>query len=568
MSRRFASLRACCLPLCILAVCIGGGCAREIMDEYANANHPMSLALSLKNVGAGPDASTRMTSAVTQAGREFRGIEHLYIIPFNTESIQVEHEEARLGNENVVLGSTGISRYGLVSNNNSHLFGSAFVPTAMNRVLAYGKSQDDGDLSTRESKHTYGVLSSQGLENPSGSDDISFHLEPILTTGETDELSEVTTIADGLLEQLNVVLSLMAHSDNASVLGILDAVKRENQILSCSYATFDQIRTEIQTALLRIPFESMELIEEISTISSALSTFSNVLTAAGSTFPSAYGIPDGSIGFSWNGNGFVRLIGGVNIALVDPSSYCYPPSLWYHANSSIKTSNNNNVTDQYVQTNAHWEDILVHYTDGQSVTSVTQSVAIEDPLQYGVGMLELSLDLPGEEAASLIDGCPLTGIIIGDQKDVDFDFLPGTGPSRYVFDNVIGNTIRIGISGTVVQTLVLQTVEEAPVHFALEFRNNTGYTRRCQQGDILPWCKFYLAGIMTLGPDSGATQPSQEVLTSVFTRDHKTTVKIKVESLRNAYNTVPDLHSPQLEIGLVTEMKWAQITPQSVKLDF
>jgi hypothetical protein len=509
-----------------------------------------------------------MSSTVTQSGREFRGIEHLYVIPFNTESPQVEHEDDRLGNQNVVLGNTGISRYGLVSNNNSHLFGSAFVPTRMNRVLAYGKSPDEGTDASKDSKHTYGVLAPEGLANPSGSDDISFHLEPILETGTTDELSEITDRADGLLEQLNVVMSLMGNSEYTSIVNIFDAVKRENQILSCSYATFDQIRTEIQTALLRIPFESMELIEEISRISSALSTFSSVLSAAGSSFPASYGIPEGSIGFWWNGNGFVRMIGGVNIALVDPATYCYPPSLWYYANSSIKTSNNDSVKNQYVQTNTHWEDILIHYTDGQAVTSITQSVAIEDPLQYGVALMELSLDTPGENAASLIGDCPLTGVIIGDQKDVDFSFLPGQGASRYVYDNVVGNTLRIGITGTSVQTLLLQTVEGAPVHFALEFRNNTGYKRRCQQGDILPWCKFYIAGVMTLEAGSGATQPSHEVLTSVFSRDHKTTVKVRIESLQNAYNTVPDLHSPQLEIGLVTEMNWEPVTPQNIVLDY
>lgn len=565
MSGRLASLRVS-LPLFILLVWTGGGCARVTPD--AEADRPLSLALSLKNVGPGQEASTRMSAAVTQADREFRGIEHLYVIPFETESAPVEPEDARLGRQNVVLGGTGISRYGLVSNSNSYLFGSAFVPTRMNRVLTYGKAPDDGTEASKESKHTYGVLSPEGLANPSGSDDISFHLEPVLGTGTTGELAEVLACADGILEQLNVVMSLLGNSERPAVKSIFDAVKRENQILSCSYATFDQIRSEIQTALLRIPFEGAEFVAEISRISSALSAFSSVLTAAGSSFPASYGIPEGAVGFWWNGQGFVRVIAGVDIALVDPASYCYPPGLWYYANSAIKTSNDFQITNQYVPSNGQWEDILIHYSDGRTVTALTESVAIEDPLQYGVALMELSLDTPGTEAASLIDGCPLTGIIVGDQRDVDFRFLPGTGPGRYVYDNVVGNNVRIGITGTTVQTLLLQTVEGAPVHFALEFKNNTGYTRRCQQGDILPWCKFYIAGVMTLDAGSGATQPAHETLSSVFSRDHKTTVKVRVESLRNAYNTVPDLHSPQLEIGLVTEMKWVQITPQSLVLPF
>lgn len=568
MTRHLASLTVYLLLCISITVCIGGGCTRQSFPEEADNGFALSLALSFKNVVSGQDATTRMPVAVTQSDGEFRGIEQVYVIPFNTESALVEHEDVRLGNQNVVLASANISRSGLISNNHSHLFGSAIVPATMNRVLTYGKAPDEGLNASKDSKHTYGVLTPQGLEDPAGSDDISFQLEPILGAGDTGEWPEVMAKADGLLDQLNVVMTLMGNSPFTPIKGIFDVVKRENQILSCSFPTFDQIRTEVQTSLLAIPFESMELIEEVSRISAALSAFSSALSEAGSAFPSSYGIPEGAIGFCWNGQGFVRMINGVNIALVDPATYCYPPSLWYYANSSVKTSNNDSVKNEYVHTNEHWEDILVHYTDGAAVSSSTQSVAIEDPLQYGVGLMELSLAAPGEEAASLIGGCPLTGIIIGDQKDVDFDFLPGTGASRCLYDTVTGNSMRIGTTGSTVQTLVLQTVQGAPVHFALEFRNNTGYTRRCQQGDILPWCKFYIAGVLTLGPDSGVTQPSQESLSTVFSRDHKTTVTVRIDGLRNAYNTVPDLHSPQLEIGLVAEMKWAQVTPQSITLNY
>lgn len=555
------------IVLLLLVVWTGGGCARLDDTEVSDTDeHTRSLILSFKYVTRAMSPSTKMTTEITQSQGTFRGIEQLYVVPFNTQSSRVEPEEARLGDQNVVLGNMGISSWGLNEGNNSHLFGSAFVPKGMNRVLVYGKSPDQGPSASKDSKHTYGVLTPKGLDDPKFSDDVSFHLEPILLKNKvTDEFSEAIVKADELLDQLNVVMSMMENSPYASIVSIFDAVKRENQILACSYATFDQIRTEIQTALLRIPFESMELVQEIGRVSGAVNTFSTVLSSAGGTYPASYGIPEGSIGFWWNGKEFVRLIGGVDVALVDPASYCYPPSLWYYANSSVQTSNQLDINNQYSISYAHWDDILNHYTDGQMVDSFTESVAISDPLEYGVGMLELSLSAPGAEAASLINECPLTGIIIGDQKDVDFRFLPSTGSSHYIYDNV-GSTLRIGVTGRYVQTLVLQTVDNMPVHFALEFKNNTGYKRYCQQGDILPGCKFYLAGV--LDPTSEGTQPANETLYSVFSRDHKTTVSVKVESLRNAYNTVPDLHSPQLEIGIVAEMKWAQLTPQSLVLDY
>ncbi len=549
------------VSLFILTVWTGTGCDRLDNIAPADRDPSLSLVLSLKNVLPGQDVPTKMSTQVTQSEGVFRGIEHVYLVPFNTEeSRAVEPADPRLGTQNIVLGSTGINKSGLVANNNAHLFGSAIVPSRMNRILAYGKAPDTGVQTGKDRKHANGVLTGEGLDDPTGSDEISFHLEPILATGEVNEYAAITATADELLDQLNVVMTMMAQSPFASIVGIFDEVKRENHILSCSYATFDQLRNEIQTKLLRIPFESMELIQEIGRVSQAMSAFSQVLTAIGSNFPASYGVPEGAIGFWWNGKGFIRLINSVNIALVEPTSYCYPPSLWYFANSPVKTTNNENVKDQYIPSNEHWQDILDYYSDGEEVTAITQGVAIVDPLQYGVGLLELSLSAPGSEAASLINNCPLTGIIVGDQKDVDYRFMPGTGPSRYIYDKITltdSGYPMIGKTGQTVPTLVLQTVPDRPIHFALEFKNTTGYTRFCQQGDILPQCKFYLVGKLE-APVGG----------SVFTQDHKTTVSVRIESLRSAYNTVPDLHDPQLEIGVVTEMKWNQITPQSIILDF
>lgn len=546
-----ASFKLC--KLLILLVWAVAGCARLEADD-AGEHHSISLVMSLNNVNSGQGTATKMTPEITQAGGVFRGIEEVYIIPFHTDNSQVEPDDARLGTQNVVLATTGINKTGLVPNNNSHFFGSALVPSGMNRVLTYGKSPDEG--ASKVLKHQYGVLNSVGLSNPSVSEDISFHLEPILTYGEPGELTVIENKADDLLDQLNAIMSLLRGSQNASIVSIFDAVKRENQIQACSYAAFNQIRSEIQSALWRIPYESEELLQEIRLIQAAISTFSESLAAIGMSFPASYGIPEGSIGFWWNGKAFIRLINSVNIALVNPASYCYPPSLWYYANSPIKTSIAEDVRSAYTQEVEDWGEILNRYQDGDVVNGFTQAVAIVDKLQYGVALLELSLKEPGSEAASLIAGCPLTGIIIGDQKDVDYRFLPAQGESRFIYDNTITG-LSIGETGQIALALALQTEEGRDVHFALEFRNTTGNTRHGQQIDILPWCKFYLAGVLK-APSSG----------SVFTKDQKTIVNVKVDGLKNAYNTVPDLRSPQLEIGVVTEMKWSQITPQSLVLDF
>lgn len=550
--RLSASFKLCILL--ILLVWAGAGCTRLRRDDAGE--HTISLVMSLKNVDSSQEPATKMSAEITQAGGVFRGIEHLYVIPFNTENLLVEPQDARLGAQNISLATSGINKTGLVPNNNSHFFGSAFVPSGTNRVLTYGKSPDEGEGASKVSKHLYGVLNGNNLLDPSRSEDISFHLEPILAGGEPDEMTVVESKADELLDQLNAIMTLMRESQYASIVSIHDAVKRVNQIQACSYAVFNQIRSEIQSALWRIPFESQELLQEIRHIQDAIGSFSTSLAALGSNFPANYGIPEGSIGFWWNGKAFIRLINSVNIALVNPASYCYPPSLWYYANSGVKTSASDNVRSAYNQGSASWSVILDLYRDGDTVSGITQAMAIVDQLQYGVALMKLSLEAPGSDVASLIANCPLTGIIIGEQKDVDYSFMPGTGESRYIYDNNVSG-LYIGNTENSAQTLVLESGVNQDVHFALEFTNTTGVKKYCQQGDILPWCKFYLAGVLKAPADG-----------SVFTKDHYTEVKVKVGGLQSAYNTVPDLRSPQLEIGVVTEMRWSQITPQSIVLDF
>lgn len=546
---------------CTLFAWMAAGCS----DRLKSADtEDCFLSLSVKNVGAAPDAASKTYASITQTDGSFRGIEQVHIVPFHTSSEVVQPADERLGSQNVQLSHAEVGSSGLVRNNNSHFFNKAALPTGMNRVLVYGKAMDNGSLGTKQGRHLNGILNPEGLTDPARARDITFHLEPILDQ-DTDEQTEITGKIDLILEQLNNLVYLIQDTGNEGIADIFRIIKHDKMILSCCYQVFNQMRQDILTGLNRLPFDNATM-ELRRSIVDAVNIFSDVLAdAGGADFPSAYGIPDGTYGFWWNGQSFVRLINGVNISLVDPAAYCYPPSLWYYANSSIRTSSEKSLRYLYSQEQADWNAILAQYTDGSSVSLSTGSVAIEDPLQYGVGLLELNLDTASEASVSA-GGCKLTGIIIGDQKDLDYRFLPAeplaANPGRYIFDNILGE-LKLGTAGEPVQMLVLPTPEHEPVLFALEFQNQ-GSTLFCQQGEILPWCKFYLAGKLNW---EDANQPNGgEILKSVFSRDHKTSVEVSVKSLLNAYNTVPDLHDPQLEIGLVAEMKWMQLTPEALSL--
>lgn len=546
--------------LTALSALLSSGCSlRPLEGVGADMQYnDTSLALSLRTAGSVPEVQTKMTAAITQDGNGFRGIEQVFMIPFETSSAgPVSNASPRLGARNVVLQNPGISTTGLIANNNSHLYDFAIIPKRTNRVLAYGKAPDNGSVSTKEGKHRNGVLIPSGLDDPTTPGDISFSLEPVL---EASELTSVTQTADNLIAALNGVVESMQTSGDPEILAFLDAFTFQNQIIACSFQTFYRIEQSILGALSQYNGTNPDAINAVMT---RLTTLQTARSAAGSGFPAAYGIPEGSTGMWWNGHRFVKIINGVNIALVPVAEYCYPPSLWYFANSSIKTSANDQVRLEYKPQNATWGNILSYYTEGTTVTSATRSVAMVDQMQYGVGLVEIRLAAPAGDAAAA-SGCPLTGIIIGDQTDVDFSFSPNSSTSRFIYDNTVSG-ITLGGTSQYVQVLVLPTADNQPVHFALEFQNTTSAAFQCQQGTVQPGCKFYLAG--ELKPGEGS-KPSGAPVSSVFSSDYKTTVYARVTHLSNAYNTVPDLRDPQLEIGVVADMDWIQTEPGGIKLPF
>ena len=553
--------------LFMLLAWITGSCALVDEDLSDVGDHTQTLAMSVKNIESGQVMPTKMSADVTQVNAgSFRGIEEIIVIPFSTEwskdkAKPVEAQTPYYVSRNVAITNPYIRSNQLIEYNHARLFDNATLPNGMNRVLTYGKASESSD-GTKDSKHIYGVLTPIGMDLLETAGDIRFKLEPILTENEPNEINQTV---DEILTKLSFLISTLQKSTDETVRGIYNQLKlaSEDKILACSTPVLNNIRDDL-AALYSVPHAPDD--PEFNAIYDAYTSFAQAIV---DYFPNSYGIPDGAIGFWWNGDKFERLINGVNIALIDSENYCYPPSLWYYGNSTILTTEDD-ARSWYVSAN-DWDTIRNKYKEtipeednGEIVRPSTKSVAIYDPLQYGVGMLELSLEaLDPVEDATIINragGCPLTGIIVGGQREVDFAFRPLTSDAHYTYDNKVltanNKNLEIGVNKGSVQTLVLQTPDDSPVHFALEFKNTTGKSIPCQQGNILPNCMFYLAG--ELVPSDEITGYSDE-MKSVFKQDRKTYVPVKIKSLNKAYNTVPDLRDPQLEIGISAEMKWTQI---------
>lgn len=276
--------------------------------------------------------------------------------------------------------------------------------------------------------------------------------------------------------------------------------------------------------------------------------------------------------------------------------YVYPAPLYYRALSNIRTANASK-KDVYSSAST-WADVLTG-TGGYGaevvgtndiVKATTRSIAIVDQVQYAVGRLDANVHTQSS-ATTLKDyentdipimtgstyNFPITGILIGGQKAVDYQFHQTTetsAPAYTIYDNAItGISLTENSTNTLIHTLVFETKDasvandpECVTKISVEFQNNSGKLFVGKDGEIIyPGSKFYLVGtfdpfLNTTYNYAGTTTPIKRT----FVQDYVTTANLVIASLKNAYNTVPDLRAPQLELGLSVDLTWNPGITQTV----
>ena len=284
--------------------------------------------------------------------------------------------------------------------------------------------------------------------------------------------------------------------------------------------------------------------------------------------------------------------------VIDMTKIVYPASLYYYVNSSIKVSNTSRIDDYNKEgaasENYSWANILGKYQDGTAVSSATRSVAVFAPIQYAVGRLDVTVnnlnqskyyDRKGEEVTIPAGGFQLTGVLIGGQKVVDYKFEQSSSDEYTIYDKTINTENASSTSGVSqyvtasvnagpTYTLALETAEDQTVFVALEFVNSTddfqGY-----DGVVKKGCKFYM--IAQLNPSSNVDGKVSGVTNTgkkVFKQDFKTIANFTFAAgstdgngdgvadnpggFAKAYTTIPDLRTPELELGLSVDLKWQE----------
>ena len=238
----------------------------------------------------------------------------------------------------------------------------------------------------------------------------------------------------------------------------------------------------------------------------------------------------------------------------------------------------------YNGTYTDWNGVLSQtgWNTDAAVDGQTRSIALVNQIQYAVASLNLFVRFAddyiydngdewpnkvspvGQIAVPVPDGgFDLTGILVGGQNPVGFDFQTkddvddkawtiydaSTDGAKVKKASGFGTTPTAYTLALETKGVVAGASEGEKIRFALEMVNNSGAAFVGKDGIVPAGGKFYLVGeLKSETTDGGALK--------VFEQDHKTIANITINSLKSAYNCIPDLRAPKLELGLAVDLEW------------
>ena len=529
----------------------------DILGQLDDTTQPQATQVDLLvNVGSRaqstPQALTRSHRAPT-----FSAMDLLVAIPFHTNGAEVT------ASDNPLIDLVGANETtNRVVSHNTYYVERCHLMTGTDRMLVYGKATKssptnpavDGELSALPDirKNTA---------------DIQFSLTSIR------ESTEAPAEANALASYMTNIANTTGWSTTT------------NPTLKSYYLDFIRIGSEgaglMSGAAANIK-AFVAALRALLTGSDALSTAikANIdanSSIASNTYPQSLGLPDGAAAIRWTGSQFevkttttqLDNINGIN-------RYTYPAELMFFVDSPIRTSAKEVSKTVYQENTKTWSAFLNdNYTGSTAVNTNTKAVAVENPIQYGVGRLDLTLTTMSPELRDAKDEVvsntsmttlPLTGVIIGGQHTVGFNMKPQGEQTdidgRFIYETTVDKT-NYTTQGYKTSTLVLQSYDNEKVPVILEFENNTEHAFTGKDGTVYPGARFYLIALID---PADKKEVGKDYTNRVFTQDYITTMSMRVTSLAKAYTCMPDLLAPRLEVGVQVVTKWIQATTTNVEL--
>ena len=538
---------------------------------------------------------TRMTDAITQqSGKPFRGISDILLLTFSGDPSSTGNKIAtkvhKIGEDNnaydqddyrrlyrdidIPVGTDYMIFYGTAKKANTT---SGFTYGKTNNIDTY---ETETDLTKRNFKLS--TITNVDFANHQAANDIIAALNDIAKSSGTDGTNAVAW-ADVIDSKYDAVTWI---------------TKSERDFLKKYYEKFINLSagsqysvkafiTKLKSILIGEGTEA-DLSKKYLTKSIVDNCDAALTKIESLSFPRDLSLPDGVAKIHWNStkNSFEYYTAGSEVFstgnIINYNKICYPAELSYFVKTSTMVSDKemSHVND-FPDYNKWTTDISQAWPIGGTfenaeVSSSTRTVALRDPVQYSVAVLQSTVKCAdatlkdnGQSKGGLEQdqdvtvnsvGFPVTGILIGGQPEsVDWKYEPTSTETfaNTIYDQNMNGTITAGTTASNANyTLVFdnKSTDKKPVFVTIELENNSGMDFYGNDGIILNGAKFYLVGKLDPEATTGTTKPTG--VDRVFVQDHITKANFNITNLKGAYNCIPDLRTSGINVGLAVDLSW------------
>lgn len=545
------------------------------------------------------NGGTRMSGDNAQANKNFLGMEDIRMYSFNAAPAAGSTSTATFTLANI---KSGISETA-----SSKIYSDVSVPVGTTHFLFYAHAPQG---TTDAKKFELGVLN---LTNPetdaTATNDISATLatvkkndtaSPKALLGILNGVAGVegwATATDGteLNKLYTKYTSAKAGSANSIRLTLQSLYNNLGGIVTGANVAHQTIAKAIRTKIA----ESFTA----TTATDGYVTLAYKATGDVSKYPNNINLPDGAVQLSFDATNkftYAATSSLTGIQNLDASKICFPSAIYYFQSSDLAATAKELETNQWPTTTTNWTAATAPWlkdanslADGwtASVQPTTRSIAMRQNINYGVANLATTVkcgaaSLPDNDKFTVTDpsefpgtvavpteGFTVTGLLIGGQPTkVGFDFQPASDDAfdYTIYDNNLTNIVaKNGAASTPNYTIVLPNdkgrgvADQSKVNVAIELTNNSGVAFRGADGIIPAGGKFYLVGQL----DPNAKTVTNVTNPAVFMSDYMTTMNLTITSLKHAYNTIPDLRSTKLQLGLSVDLVWKTGLQFDVNID-
>ena len=524
-----------------------------VYDSNGNAGVKSEFVISIPRSVV---RATRMSDDITQSAGtvgQFRGIDNIRLISFSETPTGMSAKNTDI----IELGYIASDALGKPGDINYKVYTDKFVPVGTKHFMFYGKAIDntaEDAITSMADKFKYGVIQPTGLteETFTNPNSVSFSLvqiNPDVAAHANDAAGQ--KIVELLTTLANTTSSAAAPNDKWSTTSNLSLATLYNNFIKLTTASSNSLAA----ILSRLYFSADRVVANDparplanairTTISGACSTLTEgspaTLNSDYSGYPTDLGLPDGAARVTWDetSSKFVDISAQYSADFQQRlTDYLYPAALWYFVSTPLKAAGSKK-SDKY-ESKSTWKEVIdnVYKDAGEAVEAGTQSIALKDPVQYGVGRVETCIKMldgtfydASGKAVDVTNGFTLKGFLLGGQNTVRYDFTTSNlfDENMPIYDRAVPDGIVAKANSTTAanQTLALETKAEQVVNAALELVNN-GSDFMGADGIIPAGGTFYLA--VRLDPSEASNYKKSELLDKIVIKDHVTKLTVTIKN--------------------------------------